>query len=232
MRLLRFVALAAAVSLATAGQAWAGAHEYLNPNFAAIAREHKTLAILPFTVTIAPHSQSGWDKGGYGSGSRAQTSAQLVDGKGRLFQKILCEFLSQRLMQKPIRNAGAVSIQDPDSTLALLRGAGISLDSLQFHGKDEIARVLGVDAVVSGSVHEPKPTLKDVTLSSVIGIFDELVQRVLVVVTVYNGGDAQVLWSYDRWDSGTDRADKLPKVVERMVESQLKKAAASIPYAK
>jgi hypothetical protein len=115
-----------------------------------------------------------------------------------------------------------------NQTNALLARAGIALDSLFMHTKDEIAKVLGVDGLVSGSVHQTQPTSTGVAMAQTFLLgFSGHTQRVDITMTVHNGTDGTLLWSYDHTDKGG-----LTNLVEGMVKPLLKKVAGNFPYRK
>src|SRR5690242_14963150 len=141
MKAVRFAASAAITIVMAASLAWAGAQQYRNPNFKTLTAAHKTVAILPFKVSI----------------DTKRLKNVSVDMIQKNEQDESMEFQKQlyiRLLQKSTDEHYTVGFQDADQTLALLAKAGIPIDSLSFHGKDEIAKILGVDAVLSGTINQ------------------------------------------------------------------------------
>jgi len=121
-----------------------------------------------------------------------------------------------------------VGFQDVDQTNALLAKAGLSLDSLAVHTRDEIAKALNVDALVSGVVHQSQPTSTGAAIAqSMLLGFSGHTQRVDINMLVHNGADGALLWSYDHTDKGG-----LMNSVEGMTKSLLKKVAGNFPYRK
>src|SRR5437867_4699167 len=114
----------------------AAAQKYLNPQFAELTKDHKTIAILPFKVTI--------DKNKLPKNVTLEMVAASEKEESVEFQKQLYARFLQRAQEDQYR----VGFQDVDQTNALLARSGISLDSLSLRTKDEIAKALGVDALV------------------------------------------------------------------------------------
>jgi len=210
-------AIVLVLSLAAAAPLFAmGAQKYLNPKFGELTKDHKQLAILPFVVSI--------DLKHLPKNTTVEMMQQTAKEEGLDFQKQLYS----RLLQKDESKGYTIAFQDVDQTNALLQKAGWPLDSLSAHTKDEIARVLGVDALMSGTVHQTQPTSTGVAIAQTILIgFSGSTQRVDIHVTLHNGADGALLWSYDHNDHGG-----LMNSVEGMVKSLLKKIAGNFPYQK
>jgi len=215
LRLLA-VAIPLLVALAPGNADALGAQKYLNPQFAELTKTHKLVAVLPFKVTI--------DMKHMPKNMTAEIVQQNAKDEGLEFQKQLYS----RLLQKSTEEGYTVGFQDVDQTNALLQKAGLSLDSLSAHTKDEVAKVLGVDALVSGTVHQAQPTSTGVAIAQTFLVgFSGSTQRVDINMSVHNGADGQLLWSYDHNDHGG-----LMNSVEGMVKSLLKKVAGNFPYRK
>ncbi|MFM7232247.1 MAG: hypothetical protein ACKO3S_09695, partial [bacterium] len=145
----------AILSFAVAGSSWAGAQRYTHPRFKEFASEHKLIAILPFKVKIDTKRLKN-------------VSLEMIQkdesDEGLMFQKQLYI----RLLQKSEAEKYTIAFQDADQTNALLQRAGIDLDSLSFYPKDEIAKVLGVDAILSGNVNQSQPTSGGMALAQTL----------------------------------------------------------------
>lgn len=196
----------------------AGAQVYTNPQFSQLTSEHKTVAILPFKVVIDTKRLKG-------------TTIEAIE-KMQLDEAT--EFQHQiysRLLQKSQEEGYRVSFQDVDQTNALLARAGITLDSLALHTKDEIAKALGVDAVISGTVNQSQPTSQGMALAQtlLIGAHGSTA-RVDIHMTIHNGADGALLWSYDHTDSGGGFTGSMSNSVEAMTKSLFKKIAGKFPY--
>ena len=127
---------ALALSSMATGLAIAGAQKYVHPQFATLTANHKTIAILPFKVSISTNHMP--------KDMTLEMVRKSEQEEGLEFQKQLYS----RFLQRAQDGEYTVGFQDVDQSNALLSKAGISLDSLAAHTKDEIARTLGVDALV------------------------------------------------------------------------------------
>lgn len=197
-----------------AAVAWAGAQKYTHPQFAELAKDHTIIAILPFKVAINPKNLP--------KNITLEMVAKAEKEESLEFQRQLYA----RFLQRAGDGEYSVQFQDVDQTNALLLKAGMSLDSLAFRTRDEIATVLGVHALVSGSVHQAQPTSKGMAMAQTFLIgFSGSTQRVDINMALHNGADGALLWSYDHTDKGG-----LANSVEAMTKSLLKKVAGSFPY--
>ncbi len=200
--------------------ALAGAQQFTNPQFSALTQNHKTLAILPFDVSIDTKRLKNVS---------LDVIRENEKDESLQFQKQLYI----RLLQKSQTDDYSIGFQDADQTIALLQKAGIPLDSLRFHTKDEIAKALGVDAIMSGTINQSQPTSGGMALAQTLLVgFHGSTQRVDITVMIHNGADAALLWSYDHTDSGGGLTGSMSNAVEAMVKSLLKKVAGNFPYKK
>ncbi len=207
---------AAALAALVAATAHAGAQKYLHPQFAELTKEHKTIAVLPFKVTI--------DTNKLPKNVTLEMIAKSEQEESTEFQKQLYA----RFLQRASEDRYTIGFQDVDQTNALLARAGIPLDSLAMHTKDEIAKVLGVDALLSGTVHQAQPTSTGVAMAQTFLFgFSGHTQRVDINMSLHNGADGTLLWSYDHNDKGG-----ITDSVEGMTKSLLKKVAGNFPYRK
>jgi hypothetical protein len=202
--------------VATAAPVQAGAQKYTHPQFTEVTKEHKLVAVLPFRVTI--------DMKHLPKGMTTEMVMQSEKAEGLEIQRVLYA----RLLQKSADEGYTVGFQDVDQTNALLLKAGLALDSLAAMTKGELARTLGVDALISGTVRTTRPTSTGVAVAqSLLLGFSGSTQRVDINMTVHSGTDGQLLWSYDHNDKGG-----LMNTTEGMVKSLMKKVAGNFPYRK
>lgn len=205
---------AAVLVLVLAASAWAAAQKYTHPQFAELAKDHKTVAILPFKVTI--------DSKNLPKNVTLEMLRKAEDEESLEFQRQLYA----RFLQRAQEGEYTVGFQDVDQTNALLHKSGMPLDSLAFRTRDEIAKALGVQALVSGSIRQAHPTSAGMALAQNLLLgFSGSTQRVDINLTVHNGADGALLWSYDHTDKGG-----AANSVEAMTKSLLKKVAGNFPY--
>jgi hypothetical protein len=208
------ITLAAACLVVLPALALAAAQRYTHPQFAELTKDHKNVAVLPFKVVISSKHLP-----------KNVTPEMIADSE----REEAMEFQRQlyaRFLQRAGEGEYRVGFQDVDQTNALLARAGWALDSLALHTKDEIAKALGVDAIVSGTVHQAQPTSTGTAMVQTFLLgFSGSTQRVDINMTIHDGTDASLLWSYDHTDKGG-----LANSVEAMTKSLLKKVAGNFPY--
>src|SRR5688572_28776010 len=120
-------ASAAVIGVFGVAAACAGARIYTSSEFGSARQSHRTLAILPYHVTIEAKQLP--------KDMTPETVRGLERDEGRLFQRQLyTEFL-----QRQNRGEYSVQFQDIDRTNTLLERAGFLPDSMDRHTKDEIA---------------------------------------------------------------------------------------------
>jgi hypothetical protein len=213
---LLLIALVVGVAPWITSRESAAAQKYLNPQFATLTANHKIIALLPFKVSI---------------GTEHMPKDMTVEMLRKTESEEALEFQKQlyaRFLEREQNATYTVAIQDVDQTNALLAKARIPLDSLSAHTQDEIAHLLGVDALVSGTVHQSHPTSTGAAITETLLLgFGGSTQRVDINMTVHNGADGALLWSYDHTDKGG-----ISNSVEAMTKSLLKKVAGNFPYRK
>lgn len=216
MRRTSLAALSAALLVGLASNAHAGAQKYTNPRFAEITGSHQTVAILPFRVTIDPNRLP--------KNMTAEMIASEQKSEGLDFQRQLyARFLARQEV-----SGYSIAFQDVDMTDALLAKAGITYENMAEHTKNEIAKALGVDAVVSGSIARSQPMSTGAAIATGVllgGLYMGSTHRVDINMSIHNGADGALLWSYDHTDKGS-----LSNSSEAMAKSLLKKVAGQFPY--
>jgi hypothetical protein len=211
---MRRLALAAAVALPLSGCATHQA--YLNPQFASTTAAHRTVAILPFHVTI----------------SRERLPRNLTPEDVSRMEHEEAFAVQGQLYTQLLRRADryTVQFQDVARTNVLLERAGITYDSLGARTPDEMAKLLGVDAVISGQVRRRKPmaTGTAIALGVLFGAaFMGNTNEVGVDLQLHNGQDGALLWNFSHKFGGS-----IGSSPERLAEAMMSSIARRLPYRK
>ena len=205
---------AVAVLMAVSLCACATHEAYLNPQFGPTTSAHHTVAILPFHVSISrvrlPKNLSAADveRMEHEEGLAVQTQLQT------------------QLLRRAERYT--VQFQDVARTNALLAQAGINADSLDAHTMDELAKVLNVDAVISGRIERSKPmaTGTAIALGVLFGAaFMGNTNRVGVNLQIHNGQDGALLWTFAHQFGGSIGSNP-----ENLANALMASIARRLPY--
>lgn len=196
------------------GTALAAAQQFTHPQFAEVTAAHKVVAIVPFRVTINPKNLP------------KSMTPELVEKLQRDESTEFQRQLYARFLTRSQTDGYRVTFQDVDHTNALLARAGYSPDRLGALTKSELAKLLGVDAVLSGSLRMSKPTSTGAAFAQTLVFgFSGSTERIDINMTLHNGEDASLLWSYDHTDKGG-----MGNSAEALSKSLFKKVAGNFPY--
>lgn len=174
---------------------------------------HKTVAILPFDVNITYKKQpKNFD---------AEANKQQEISMSKSIQSSMYTFLLRK------NDNYSVSFQDVEKTNILLKKAGVS-DKLDAMTKDELAIILGVDAIIGG-MFETEQTKSEAGAIATAVLFGGLGGKTgtgSLTMTLNNGSDGELLWRFFKtMDQG------LANSTDDIVESMMRKVARNFPYA-
>ncbi len=193
---------------------------YTAPDFGTYVAGHKTIAILPFDVTL---------KLGHEAENVTDEELQeLATQQGRALQRALyTQFLQGQQQHK-----FTVTFQDIHQTNVLLSREleqHSTYDDLSQLTKSEICSILKVDAVVSGDMTLSKPVKP-------VGRGAAIVSTILVGVgtasnegrinmSIHEGSESKLLWNYGHQVKG-----KMLSSPESVAKDLMKGAARTFPY--
>ena len=211
--------LAAALLFAMPLAACASHREFVDPAFGAVTATHRTVAILPVDVNIAPD--------GLPRNATAEHRAAIEQEEGRVLQAQLYGQLLQRSGQF------SVQFQDIAQTNAQLDGTGRSLEELYMRDKEEIARLLGVDAVITVRIYRSKPmdgvTVVGLALANslLFGMTGPMqnTNEVIVDMVMHDARDGDLLWTYNHKLGGG-----IGSTPERLASALVTSISRRFPY--
>jgi citrate lyase gamma subunit len=197
---------------------------YTNPSFTAVAKQHKTIAILPFDVKVGLRPNEMRDM-------TEERHYELERQHGRAIQGALQVHFLQTINKKKEK----VKVQDIATTNAILLDKDIQPEELTKYTPAELAQMLGVDAVMMGSLTTDKPFSNGVAAAMVI--YELLAtpnislgaptNTGLAVMKIYDGATGSLLWNYEK---ALERY--LGSDTNTITRAITRKAAKRIPYAK
>ena len=188
---------------------------YTVEEFETYQAEHKTVAILPYTVQIELKKLP--------EGTTEADIQKMEKDEGFMFQKVLYS----QFLQKYANGQYTVEFQDCDKTNTLLTRSDINYQNMARHTKDELATLLGVDALISGNIKRQKPMGTGAAIASTLIFGFGNTNQVHVNMAIHDGATGNLLWSYDHEVSGG-----LGSSPEGLAKSLMKNIAKKFPYEK
>lgn len=186
---------------------------YEDDNLNEIIKNHKTVAILPFDVSITHRKQN--------EALSAEMNTQQEETMSENIQSSMYTFLLRK------RGDYFVKFQDVEKTNILLKRAGM-INQLSDFTKDEIAKVLGVDAIVSGKFENEQTRSDKQARSNALwlGTGGKTGSGTLTMI-LNNGSDGKMIWRFYK-----TMDDNYRKSTDDIVESLMRKLSRNFPYSK
>ncbi|MEZ0453774.1 hypothetical protein ABTW24_19440 [Sphingobacterium thalpophilum] len=122
----------------------------------------------------------------------------------------------------------SVQFQDPEKTNILLKKAGI-LDRSDEFTKDEIAKILGVDAVLGGrfETEQTKSEAGAIASAVMFGGFGGKTGTGTIFLTLNEGKSGELIWRlFKTMDAN------ITSSTDDLIERMMRKVARNFPYAK
>jgi hypothetical protein len=187
---------------------------YTTENFAEYQATHKTLAIVPFVVSINSGNRG---KEVTREDLLAEEAAQSLN-----FQRaVYTEFL-ETVEKKEV----TVSFQDIDDTNVLIRRAdGFDEQGKLILTKQELGEILKVDAVISGSMTLSKPMGTGTAVITTLLVGWGVTNEANINLTIHDSSSGTLVWSYDH--SATGGVISSP---EQLAKNLMKNIASKFPY--
>ncbi|HEX2534331.1 MAG TPA: hypothetical protein VHK69_11385 [Chitinophagaceae bacterium] len=201
---------------------------YKSADFSAKAVRHRTIAVLPFQITQTGYKGKKYD----------EQSVQEANDKWSLaFQESLHAYLLRATSRN--RKGPVTSFQALQKTNALLREASLSVADLYGKKPEEVAQLLGVDAVLMTTIEHEKNFSDGVayglaagrTVLNVLGqghrgaFISPNASDINMNAYLYDASDSRLLWQTYR-KGGTE----LPTNVDDLVEYYANWIARKFPY--
>ena len=209
--LIRLTRLGIALTLLTLVVACATV--YKSENFAEFQARHRSVAILPPSVSINAQS------------FKAGTPIATIENQQREESMLFMRQLYAQLLARQTKLGYTVKFQDIDDTLALLERAGITQQDLKAMTRMQIAEKLGVDAVLSLRVYRDKPMDTGAAIFSVLIAGASITNEVQVNLAIHDGKTGQMVWNFDHLIGGG-----LVSSAEGMARSLMKAISKKFPY--
>ncbi len=174
--------------------------------------KHKLVAILPYEVRISYKRQP------------KNFSAEANRDQEKTMSKSIQSSMYTFLLRKGDKYS--VAFQDVDKTNILLKKAGM-FDSLSLFTKDEIAKTLGVDAIIGG-IFEMEQTKSVGAAIATAVLFDAPGVKTgtgSLVMTINNGVNGDLLWRFFKTMN-----ESMMSSTDDLVERMMRKVSRNFPY--
>ena len=190
---------------------------YEAPETEAAVKQHQKIAILPMKVTMRDTKSSTKNR------MSAEDLQRMEDSYQEGFQNSMYSWFLK------MKKKGRMSqeIQDVSRTNALLKKNGLmTMEDIEAYTYDEIAKMLGVDAVFAGDVIATRSFGKGgaAAIAVLTGISVKTGDAD-VMVRLYDGQKGKLLWSFDRTVASNYATDP-----EDVVDYLMKRVSKRFPY--
>jgi hypothetical protein len=186
-----------------------GPQLYKVADFDKYKSRHKIVAILPFSATLDARKTKGQDS----EAVAASIKKTGYDMQNTLFSELLRKFSKDKYI---------VEFQDVNKTNALLTKGNITYDDIALKDKGEICKLLGVDAVISGTVRMTKPMSDGAGIALALLGVGAATNKTDVSLSINDAEEGKLLWKYDWQASGSigSSSESLGKGLARSVSRQ------------
>jgi len=191
---------------------------YENPEFETIAKSHKKIAVVPFKTQVKLRPKQMKDM------NEAQLHRlEKAEGKG-----IQTAMYSWFLKRKKRGKLTKIDVQDPKITTALLKRKNIDYDNITDYTPQELAKIIEVDAIITGEFETNKPMSEGATvaLGLLIGFWGST-NNAIVNMSVHDKKDGVLLWNYNKKVRGS-----IGSSPEDLINILMRKASRRLAYTK
>ena len=188
---------------------------YKSPDFDAAFAKHKIVAILPADVTTQLRPNE----------AKKLTAEQIADLSRKTGYDIQDKMYGW-FLRKSEKFHYTVTFQDVNRTNALLKDAGISYDDLALKDRGQVAKILGVDAVIQDRSRMDKPMSEGaaVAVGLLVGAWGNT-NKVETTINIHDAKTGNLLWKYDYEASGS-----VGSSTTSLVNALMRNAAKKFPY--
>jgi hypothetical protein len=192
-----------------------GPQIYKTTDFQDVTKSHKTVAIIPASVMIQLRPNEA-----------KKTTPEQIDKNQEATGYALQEKMYGWFLRRSDKFQFTVKFQDVSQTNALLQDAKLSYKDIQKKSKSELAKLLGVDAVISSSLRTDKPMNEGVAvaLGVVFGVWGNT-NKAFTTINIHEGKKGDLLWKYDYEASGSVGSSP-----ENLVNALMRNASKKFPY--
>jgi len=185
-----------------------------SPKLKDVVKNHKLVAILPFQVTLSYKKQpKNFD---------ADANKQKEKTMAGSIQSSMYTFLLRKSSNY------TVEFQDVEKTNILLKKKGLT-DSLDVLTKDEIAKALGVDAVISGKYENEQSRSEAGAIVTTV-LFGGLGSKTgsgALTMAINDGSSGDLIWRFFK-----SMSDGVFSSSDELIDRMMRKVSRNFPYTK
>lgn len=201
-------------SLLTKAQYENAKQVFTSPKLDTTIKRHQLVAILPFETTMSfKKPPKAFDLQAHREKEKSMASS---------IQSSMYTFLLRKASQY------TVEFQDVEKSNILLRKAGM-LDKLNEYTKDEIATVLGVDAVISGKFETEQTRSEGGAIVTTV-LFGSLGSKTgtgALTIVLHDRMQGELLWRFYK-----SMNDSVLSSSDELIDRMMRKVSRNFPYSK
>ncbi|MCX6214399.1 hypothetical protein [Spirosoma sp.] len=191
---------------------------YTNSNFSTLAKDHKVLAILPFKTALQLRPKEVEKNGGPAG------VAALEKREGLGVQSAVHSYFLKRKESNDLN----IDVQDPARTNALLERNAVTYETLSGFTAEELAKILNVDAIVSGTFESTQPMSNGAAVAMALTIgYGGPTNTGKATISINDGKTGELLWKYDKTLSRGFGSN-----TGTIITTIMRKASRQLPYDK
>ena len=184
---------------------------YENPRFDEMSEDHKVLAILPFLTNLDLRDNAS-----------EEDIKSLEEKEGYAVQDALETYFSKRKKKKKF----PVNFQNIKDTKAILAQNKIDYRNIDVYTTKQLSEILGVDAIISGTLDLNVLLSKGVSTDfSITDYFSGDADYGRIGVKISDGDTGKLLWKYEK-----EINKKTGKNTDDLIDRMMKLAIRKFPY--
>ena len=188
---------------------------YKSNEFDDVTAKHKTVAILPAEVSIKLRPNEA-----------KKTSLDEMEKNRQSTGYAIQDKMYSWFLQRSDRFKYTVKFQDVSKTNSLLKDAGITYADVHGKSKETIAKLLGVDAIISNITRMDKPMSEGVAVA--VGVLFGSwgsTNNVNTTINIHEAKQGDLIWKYDYETEGSVGSSP-----DNLVNALMRNASRKFPY--
>ncbi len=190
-------------------------HLYEHPDFDQISNGHDMIAILPFktSITLRPKDMKSMSN---------EQLMKMEEDEGLSIQSAMHSWFLKRDKKNKLK----VNVLDPFTTNSKLNKMGVSAENFLDYTPDELADILGVDAVIMGTFETNKPMSEGASaaLGLLVGFYGST-NKAVINMSIYDAKDGLLIANYNKGINGS-----MGSSTEDLINILMRKASRRISY--